>query len=214
MLDNMNFYHFMHKQILVVISLFVSTGAGYIYMGWLYSSLLPELIWFSLLLALSFWGYKLHRVSLDNDFNMQQKEKWLHQLRYFLFSYFSVWTIMFLMYVSRSNIELHYMAIATQLGVTVVSATILVSQKKLAVVTLVSLMLPLTIYFILVDEFYSYLLAFFTVVLSGVLLYASRNTFNYLMSKSYKKRAFMIKGVVLNCPKYRVETKIYLNTKT
>ncbi len=186
MLDNMNFYHFMHKQILVVIALFVSTGAGYIYMGWLYSSLLPELLWFSLVLALSFWGYKLHRVYLDNDLNIQQKEKWLHQLRYFLFSYFSVWTIMFIMYVSRSNIELHYMAIATQLGVTVVSATILVSQKELAVVTLASLMLPLTIYFILVGEFYSYLLAFFTVVLSGVLLYAAHNTFNYLIKSQYQ----------------------------
>lgn len=186
MLDNMNFYHFMHKQILIVIGLFLGTGIGYIYIGWLYSSLLPELLWYSLVLALSFWGYKLHRVYADNDLNMQQKEKWLHQLRYFLFSYFSVWTLMFLMYVSRSNIELHYTAIATQLGVTVVSATILVSQKRLAVVTLVSLMLPLTVYFIVVDKFYSYLLAFFTVVLSGVLLYASRNTFNYLIKSQYQ----------------------------
>ncbi len=186
MLDNMNFYHFMHKQILVVITLFVSTGVGYIYIGWLYSSFFPELLWFSLVLALSWWGYRLHRVYLDNDLNLQQKEKWLHQLKYFLFSYFSVWTIMFFIYVSHSNIELHYVAIATQLGVTVVSATILASQKKLAIVTLSSLMLPLTIYFILIGEFYSYLLAIFTVVLSGVLLYAAHNTFNYLIKSQYQ----------------------------
>ncbi|WP_373031979.1 EAL domain-containing protein [Sulfurovum sp.] len=186
MLDNMNFYHFMHKQILVVIALFIGTGMGYIYIGWLYSSLLPELLWFSVVLALSFWGYRLHRVFLDNDLSLQQKEKWLGQLRYFLFSYFSVWTVMFVMYTLRSEIALHYVAIATQLGVTVVSATILASQKKLAVVTLASLMLPLTIYFILVGEFYSYLLAFFTVVLSGVLLYAAHNTFNYLIKSQYQ----------------------------
>ncbi len=186
MLDNMNFYNFMHKQILVIIALFAGTGTGYIYMGWLYSSFLAESLWFSLVLALSFWGYKLHRVFLDNDLNMQQKEKWLGQLRYFLFSYFSVWTIMFFMYVGRSDIELHYVAIATQLGVTVVSATILVSQRKLAIITLASLMLPLTIYFVLIGEFYSYLLAFFTVVLSGVLLYASHNTFNYLIKSRYQ----------------------------
>ncbi|MBT8343633.1 MAG: EAL domain-containing protein [Sulfurovum sp.] len=186
MLDNMNFYHFMHKQILVVVALFVSTGAGYIYMGWLYSSLLPELLWFCVLLALSFWGYRLHRVFLENDLNMKQKEKWLGQLRYFLFSYFSVWTVMFVMYTLRSDIELHYMAIATQLGVSVVSATILASQKKLVIFTLTSLMLPLTIYFILVGEFYSYLLAFFTVVLGGVLLYAAHNTFNYLIKSQYQ----------------------------
>lgn len=176
----------MHKQILVVIALFAGTSAGYIYIGWLYSSLLPELLWFSLVLALSFWGYRLHKVFLDNDLNLQQKEKWLGQLRYFLFSYFSVWTIMFLLYTSRSAIELHYVAIATQLGATVVSATILVSQRKLATVILISLMLPLTIYFILIGEFYSYLLAFFTVVLSGVLLYAAYNTFNYLIKSQYQ----------------------------
>ncbi len=186
MLDNMRFYDFMHKQILVVIALFTSTGIGYIYIGWLYSSLLPELLWFSVVLALSFWGVRLHRVFLKNDLSMQQKEKWLVQLRYFLFSYFSIWTVMFVIYTSRSDIELHYVAIATQLGVTVVSATILASQKKLAVVTLASLMLPLTIYFIWIGEFYSYLLAFFTVVLSGVLLYAAHNTFNYLIESQYQ----------------------------
>jgi diguanylate cyclase (GGDEF)-like protein len=186
MLDNMNFYHFMHKQILIVIALFAGTGLGYIYIGWLYSSFLPELLWFSVVLALSFWGYKLHRVFLENDLNMQQKEKWLGQLKYFLFSYFSIWTVMFLIYTSRSEIELHYVSIATQLGCAVVSTTILVSQRKLAIVTLATLMLPLTIYFILVGEFYSYLLAFFTVVLSGVLLYAAHNTFNYLIKSQYQ----------------------------
>lgn len=186
MIDNMNFYRFMHRQILIVIGLFISTGAGYLYMGWLYASLIPEILWFCLLLAVSYWGYRLHRVYEDNDLNMAEKEKWLHELRYFLFTYFSLWTIMFIMYISRSAIELHYMAVATQLGVTVVSATILVSQRKLAIVTLVSLMVPLLIYFILVGEFYSYLLAFFTVVLSGVLLYASSNTFNYLVKSQYQ----------------------------
>jgi diguanylate cyclase (GGDEF)-like protein len=186
MLDNMSFYDFMHKQILVVIALFTITGIGYIYIGCLYSSLLPELLWFSVVLALSFWGVRLHMVFLDNDLSMQQKEKWLKQLRYFLFSYFSIWTVMFVMYTSRSDTELHYVAIATQLGCAVVSATILASQKKLAIVTLASLMLPLTIYFILVGEFYSYLLAFFTVVLSGVLLYAAHNTFNYLIKSQYQ----------------------------
>ena len=186
MLDNMNFYHFMHKQILVVIALFASTGMGYVYIGWLYSSFLPELLWFFAVLALSFWGYRLHRVFLENELSIQQKEKWLRQLRYFLFSYFSIWTVMFVMYTLRSDIELHYVAIATQLGCAVVSATILVSQKKLAVITLASLMLPLTFYFIMVGEFYSYLLAFFTIVLSGVLLYAAHNTFNYLIKSQYQ----------------------------
>ncbi|HEX5711432.1 MAG TPA: diguanylate cyclase, partial [Sulfuricurvum sp.] len=84
MIDNMNFYRFMHRQILIVIGLFISTGAGYLYMGWLYASLLPEILWFCLLLGVSYWGYRLHRVYEENDLNMAEKEKWLHELRYFL----------------------------------------------------------------------------------------------------------------------------------
>ena len=186
MLDNMNFYKFMHKQILVVIALFVGTGAGYMYMGWLYSSFVPEFLWFTFVLIISAWGYRLHRVYLQRDLNIQEREKWLSELKYFLFSYFSVWTIMFIMYVSRSDIELHYVAIATQVGVAVVSSAILVSQRKLAMVTLISLMIPIFIYFILLNEFYSYLLAFFTVVLSWVLLYASTNTYSYLVKSQYQ----------------------------
>lgn len=150
----------MHRQILVLLALFVGTGTGYLYIGYLYTSFFPELVWYMLLLGVSFWGYRLHRVFLTDDMSLEQKEKWLGQLRYFLFTYFSMWTIMFVWYVSRHEMALHYIAIATQLGVVVVSATILASQKKLVILTLSSLMLPLMIYFILIDEFFSYLLAF------------------------------------------------------
>lgn len=187
MLDNMKFYDFMHQQILVLVAIFVVTGTGYIYMGHLYtSSFYPELAWYTILLVVSFWGYRLHRAYLDYDMSMEKKEKWLSQLRYFLFIYLSMWSVMFVIYVTRISIELHYVAIATQLGVIVVSATFLVSQKKLAVLTLTSLMMPLMIYFILVGEPFSYLLAFFTVVLSGILLYAAHNTFSYLIKSQYQ----------------------------
>lgn len=187
MLDNMNFYNFMHKQILVLLALFIATGPGYVYIGWLYSSsFVPELIWLLVLLLVSLWGYRLHRAYLENDLTMQEKEKWLHNLSYFLFTYFSLWTVMFVIYTSRSNIELHYVVIATQLGTAVVAAAILASQRKLAIITLISLMLPLTVYFILVGTFYSYLLSFFTIVLSWVLLYASGNTFSYLLKSQHQ----------------------------
>lgn len=186
MQNNMKFYDFMHRQILVLLALFVGTGTGYLYIGYLYTSFFPELVWYMLLLGVSFWGYRLHRVFLTEDMSLEQKEKWLGQLRYFLFTYFSMWTIMFVWYVSRHEMALHYIAIATQLGVVVVSATILASQKKLVILTLSSLMLPLMVYFILIDEFFSYLLAFFTVVLSGVLLYAAHNTFSYLIKSEYQ----------------------------
>ncbi len=176
----------MDKQILVLLALFVGTGPGFLYIGWLRSSYMMETVWYILLLVISAWGYKLHRDYLYNKLTIEQKQRWLYKLQYFLYIYFSMWTVMFVIYTLSDSIELHYIVIATQVGSTVVAATVLASQKKLAIFTVISLMLPVTIYFILVNEFYSYLLAFFTIVLSGVLLHASNNTFNYLTQSQYQ----------------------------
>lgn len=183
--ENINFYKFMHKQILVVIALFVGTGPGYIIMGYLYSSLIAESLWFMLLLFVSMCGFRLYN-SYSSTMTISQKDIWLNKVRLFMFSYFSIWTIMFLVYVSRENVELHYIAIATQFGSAVVAATILASQKKLVISTVVSLMFPLGVYFFLIGEMYSYLLAFFTFVLTGVLLYAAKNTHDYLIKSRYQ----------------------------
>lgn len=186
MLNNLNFYKFMHKQILILIALFAGTATSYVFFGFVYGSIFVESLWYLLVLAVSFWGYRLHKRYSDIDFTIEQKEKWLSELRYFLFFYFSTWTIMFIVYVSRANIELHYLAIFTQLGVAVVATTILVTEKKLALFILTASMLPITIYLILIGEFYSYVIAFLTVVLSWVLLYGSRNTYSYLEKSKYQ----------------------------
>ncbi len=186
MISNMNFYDFMHKQIPVLIGLFIGTGAGYIYIGYLYSSLMEELIWYGILLFISFWGYRLYCKYKNNSLTIQEKDKWLGQLRYFLFIYFSSWTIIFIFYITRENVELHYIALVTQLGVSVVSSALLVSQKILVRAILISLMLPIMVYFILINEFYSYLIALFTFVLAGVLLYAANNTYNYLVKSQFQ----------------------------
>ncbi len=186
MINNMNFYNFMHKQIPVLLALFVGTGAGYIYIGYLYSSLFEELLWYGVLLIISLWGYSLYIKYKKNDLSIEDKDKWLQQLRYFLFAYFSSWTIIFVVYITRENVEFHYVALMTQLGVSVVSSAILVSQKILVRVILISLMLPVMIYFIYLAEFYSYLIAFFTAVLSWVLLYSANNTYNYLVKSQFQ----------------------------
>jgi len=176
----------MHKQIPVLIVLFIGTGAGYLYIGYLYSSFVQELLWYFVLLVISFWGYKLYQKYKSRDLTIEEKEKWLQQLRYFRFVYFSSWTIMFVLYITRDNVELHYIALVTQLGVSVVSSALLVSQKVLVRTILISLMFPIMIYFILIAEFYSYLIAIFTFVLSGVLLYAANNTYNYLVKSQFQ----------------------------
>ena len=183
--ENMSFYQFMHKQILVVILLFIGTGPGYIMMGYLYSSMIEESVWFLLLVSVSIWGFKLYK-NYSRDMTIEQKDIWLQQVRYFMFTYFSLWSVMFVVYVLKDNTNQHYIGIATQLGTAVVAATILASQKKLVISAVVTLMTPLFIYFVLIAETYSYLLAFFTVVLSLVLLYAAKNTHNYLVKSRYQ----------------------------
>lgn len=186
MKNDINFYSFLNTQIMVLILLVVTTGVGYIYMGFIYDTLLLSSIWYAMVLILSIIGYKLHKEFSNSILSVDEKHFWQKKAKIFLFIYFSFWTIIFLINVSSNYIELHYIAIATQLGSAVVSATLLVSEKKLVRVTLISLMLPLFIYFLLINDFYSYLLAVFTVVLTGILLYSSKNTFNYLIKSRHQ----------------------------
>ncbi|ADN09128.1 putative bifunctional diguanylate cyclase/phosphodiesterase [Sulfurimonas autotrophica] len=183
--DNIHFYNFMHKQILVVIALFLGTGPGYILMGFLYSSIFIETLWFLIVVLVSVWGYKLYK-RYSFDMTIKEKNRWLLHVRYFMFVYFSLWTVIFLYYISKDNIHLHYIAIATQLGSAVVASTILASQKRLVIITVASLMLPIILYFLAIGQIYSYLLAFFTVVLTIVLLYAAKNTYEYLLKSRFQ----------------------------
>lgn len=70
MITNMNFYNFMHKQILVVIALLGGTGLGYIFMGYMYNSFLPELLWYGLVLLTSLWGYSLYKQFLNTRLSL------------------------------------------------------------------------------------------------------------------------------------------------
>ena len=161
------------------------TGPSYIIMGTLYSSALFEFMWYLFTIFVSIIGYYLYK-DFRETMTITQKDIWLQKVRYFMFVYFSLWSIVFAYYVLKDNLQLHYIAIATQLGSAVVASSILASQKKLVISTVVTLMFPIFIYFILVDEVYSYILAFFTLVLSIVLLYAAKNTFEYLIKSRYQ----------------------------
>ena len=47
-------------------------------------------------------------------------------------------------------------------------------------------MLPLTLYLFLVGEPFSYVISVLSIILGGVLLYASRNTYDYLKKSQYR----------------------------
>ena len=70
----MNFYNFMHKQILVLVALFMGTGLSYIYIGWLYTQLALSIAWYGLIVITSIWGIKLYKYYKNNDLNLEAKE--------------------------------------------------------------------------------------------------------------------------------------------
>ena len=182
---NMSFYKFMHKQILVIIALNIATSPGYLMMGYLYTSMVYESIWMLFMTIIALYGYGLYR-DYSPEMTIQKKNWWLSRVRVFMFIYSIAWSLMFVYYVTSDNLEMHYIAIATQLGSSVVAATLLASQKKLVNFTVIFLMTLLFIYFASIGEIYSYILAFFTAVLSGVILYAAKNTNDYILKSNYQ----------------------------
>ena len=183
--NNLSFYNFMHKQIIVIIALNIATAPGYVFMGYLYTSMVYEIIWMGLMLAIPAYGYYLYK-QFQIDMTIAQKDIWLNKVRWFMGIYSASWILMFVYYTLSDNLEMHYITIATQIGSATVAATLLSSQRKLFFFTVVSLMLPLVIYFLFIGEVFSYILAFFTTVLTLVLLYAAKNTNDYILKSNYQ----------------------------
>lgn len=70
---NMSFYKFMHKQILVIIALNVSTAPGYLLMGYLYTSMVYETLWMLFMLVIAFYGYTLYK-KYSPDMTIRSKD--------------------------------------------------------------------------------------------------------------------------------------------
>ncbi len=175
----------MHKQILVIIGLNLATAPGYLLMGFLYTSMVYETIWFLATLPIAIYGYYLYK-KFDINMTIKAKDIWLTKVRVFMFIYSFSWAFMFFYYVLSDNPEMHYITIATELGSSVVAATLLASQKKLVMFTVIGLMVPLTIYFLVLGDVFSYILAFFSIVLTAVILYAAKNTNDYITKSSHQ----------------------------
>ncbi len=181
---NHKFHSFLHQQILLMLGLSLVPGLGYIFLGWMNNIITPALIWYILVLMTSIWGYRLHKAFLYDTMTRHELDKWHQQLRWFFYTIFSLWTLIFLLYSSETDSKLHYIAIFTQLGASVVASTLLYSDKKLYTPIIIILMLPLTIYFAGIQQWYGYVLCFFAYIFMGVLLY-SANSSNQLLLKTH-----------------------------
>jgi len=183
-MKHQKYYTFLQKQILVLIGLSLIPGLVYVIVGWLFDIIFPALIWYGIMVLTSLYGWFLYREFANHKMDEDHLRRWYKKLTWFFYFIFSSWSLIFVMYVGHDEYDLHYIAIFTQLGASVVASTLLISDKKLFVPILVTLMLPLTVYFMIIGTWYGYVLAVFSLIFLSVLLYASFNT-NRLLQVNY-----------------------------
>ena len=180
------YYTFLQKQILLMMGLSLIPGLVYVVVGWIFNIFYPALIWYVLLLLTSLYGWKIYREFASHKMDEVHLKQWYTKLTWFMYIIFSSWSLIFVMYVGHNKYDLHYIAIFTQLGASVVASTLLVSDKKLFAPILLTLMLPLTLYFVLIGTWYGYVLSVFSLIFLAVLLYAAYNT-NRLIQENYSQ---------------------------
>ena len=170
-------------------------GLAYIGLGWMNGVVMPALIWYSLMLLVSLWGWKLHRDFDLNHMDTEVLKNWYKKLILFFYIIFGLWTLIFILYAGESESKLHYIAIFTQIGASVVASTLLISDKKLFLPILLILILPLAGYFFLIGEWYGYVLCVFSLIFLGVLLYSSDNSYKLIQENYYQAQHDALTGL-------------------
>lgn len=178
------FYDFLHRQIPVFIALSLFPGLGYVFLGWLNGVFVPAFIWYLLVVAASLWGCRLY-LGLDFDaMSEHRRDRWYRECSWFFYAFFLLWALIFLLYVEQDAYKLHYIAIFTEIGASVVASSLLASDRRLYQPTIFILMVPLIVYFFFIGEWYGYVLTAFACTLTWVLLYAAGSS-NDLLMKAY-----------------------------
>lgn len=189
------YYIFLQKQILLMVGLSLVPGFVYVVFGWVFNIVFPALLWYVFLLAISLYGWSIYKEFSAHKMNDKELKKWYTKLTWFMYIIFSSWSVIFVMYVGYDEYGLHYIAIFTQLGAAVVASALLVSDKKLFLPILLTLMLPLTIYFLLLGTWYGYVLSIFSLIFLAVLFYAARNTCILIQKNYYQAQHDVLTGL-------------------
>ena len=193
-MNKLKIYTFLQKQILMMIFLSLLPGLAYIVLGWLNGVVYPALVWYGLMVMVSVYGWKYYKIDLKMLGN-EALVRWYSSVTLYFYMIFGLWTLIFLLYAGESESHLHYIAIFTQLGASVVASTLLVSDKKLFFPVLLILMVPLVGYFSLIGEWYGYVLAVFSIIFLGVLLYSSDNSYKLIQENYYQAQHDSLTGL-------------------
>jgi len=188
-------YKFFKDQIILMISLSLIPGIVYIVFGYLHNSVIPAVIWYILLSVSSLFGWTLYREYNTSLMQSHALVIWYKKVKIFFYIIFSLWTLIFIMYAGKVESNLHYIAIFTQIGASVVASALLVQDKKIFFPILLILLLPLSIYFALLNTWYGYVLSSFSLIFLGVLLYASNNTYNLIQKNDYRAKHDLLTGL-------------------
>ena len=194
-MNKQKFYVFLHKQILWLIGLSLIPGLAYILLGSVYDVLRSALIWYSLITLVSLWGWQIYKEFQLEEMGEEELKSWYQKLTLFFYILFGLWTLAFILYSGEVEKKLHYIAIFTQIGASVVASTLLFSDRKLFLPVLLILILPLTVYFLLIGELYGDILAVFSLIFLGVLIYSSDISYNMIQKNYYQAQHDALTGL-------------------
>ncbi len=178
-----------------MIGLSLLPGLAYIGLAWLNGIVMPALLWYILMLLVSAWGFSLYKQYRPEQMLADDLKSWYMKLMVFFYIIFALWSLIFILYANEVESNLHYIAIFTQLGASVVASTLLISDKRLFFPVLIILMLPLVVYFAFIGEWYGYVLSVFALILWGVLLYASDKSYQLLQENYYQAQHDSLTGL-------------------
>jgi diguanylate cyclase (GGDEF)-like protein len=194
-MNNHYFYSYLHKQIPVIILLSLFPGLGYVFLSWLHEIPLRAVIWYAVMLVVSVWGYGIYRQYLYNNLSSVQLKRWYKRLGLFYYAFFLLWLITFLLFITEDQYQLHYIAIFTEIGASVVASVLLIPDKKLFKPIVIMLMVPLMVYFFLIGEWFGYVLSIFAGVFTWVLIYAAESSHKLLMQTNYQANHDSLTGL-------------------
>ena len=184
-MNNHYFYSYLHKQIPVIIVLSLFPGLAYVFLSWMHDIPMRALVWYAATVLVSLWGYRIYRQYLDNNLSSAQLKVWYKKLTLFYYAFFILWLVIFLLFITEDQYQLHYIAIFTEIGAAVVASTLLIPDKRLFKPNVIILMVPLAIYFLLLNEWFGYVLSVFSGVFAWVLIYAADSSHKLLMQTNY-----------------------------
>jgi diguanylate cyclase (GGDEF)-like protein len=147
------------------------------------------------MVVVSVWGMHIYRQYRDSRLSSIQLRSWYKQLSLFYYTFFLLWLTIFLLFIKEEQYQLHYIAIFTEIGASVVASVLLIPDKKLFKPIVIVLMVPLIIYFFLINEWHGYVLSVFAGVFTWVLIYAAESSHTLLMQNNFQANHDFLTGL-------------------